>query len=100
MRVISDVAGKALLILEGPIRLAQVAELLEHVRAAAANGCDVEVDLGAAEHLHAAGLQILRALERNTLQQHRKFRILAASESARNALELCGLGSWLSGKTL
>jgi anti-anti-sigma regulatory factor len=100
MRLITDTADKTRLIIEGPIRLAQVAELLELARAAAANGGDVEIDLAAAEHLHTAGLQILRALEQSTLQKHWQFSVLGASESARNALELCGLAGWLAGKTL
>jgi anti-anti-sigma regulatory factor len=95
MDVRKSAGGQTVLTIEGPVRLAQVGELLDLSRAAAAQGGDVEVDLSAAEHIHTGGLQILRALEREVLAAQARFGVIAASESARDALNLCGLARWL-----
>jgi ABC-type transporter Mla MlaB component len=88
-------AGWKVLKIEGPVRLAETEALLQRARTLAADGDGLELDLGSAEHIHAAGLQILRALERHCQAQDRPFRLGTVSDKARDALALCGLGHWL-----
>jgi ABC-type transporter Mla MlaB component len=81
--------------IEGPVRLAEAEELLQYARAFAADSGGLRLDLGAAAHIHAAGLQILRALERFCQAENRPFKLGEVSHEAGDALALCGLGSWL-----
>ena len=80
--------------IEGPVRLAEADELLECAKTLAADSDSVELDLSCAEHIHAAGLQILRALEQLCVAQGRPFRVSVVSEKASDALALCGLDRW------
>ena len=91
----ANTAGWTVLRIEGPVRLAEAAELLQQARTVAATSGGLELDLGAAEHIHAAGLQILRALERQWRAANRPFRLGAVSDKAGDALALCGLGHWM-----
>jgi ABC-type transporter Mla MlaB component len=90
-------ADRTRLIVRGPVRLGEVQELLDSARAADALGRDIELDLAAAEHMHVAAWQVLRALERSTLQRGQCFRATDASETALAMLELLNLGAWLVG---
>ena len=91
----AEAAGTALT-LSGPVRLADATLLLERARALAGAGPAVlEVDAAGAEHVHAAGLQILVALDKRLAASGRSLRIVNASGAARDALVLCGLDRWL-----
>lgn len=87
--------GWKVLRIEGPVRLVEAEELLQHAKAFAADSGGLQLDLGSAEHIHAAGLQILRALERFCHAENRPFKLGDVSDKAGDALALCGLGSWL-----
>ena len=94
--VVKQPDGGAVLSISGPMRLAELGELLEHVRSAAALGGAITIDLSEAEHLHSGALQILRALERHSAGiTDATFQVIAASDLARDALQLCGLSRWL-----
>ena len=80
----------------GPVRLGETATLQELCINALERGQDVVVDLSTAEHLHAAALQILRALEIRLTAVGRSFAVAAPSSKAATAIDLGGLGRWLS----
>jgi anti-anti-sigma factor len=83
------------LVIDGPVRLGEVPELLDHARAAAERGLAIELDLGAAEHMHTAAWQVLVALEKHTHAQGQGFRLIEASESVANILPMLELEAWL-----
>jgi anti-anti-sigma regulatory factor len=89
-------AGKARLEVDGPVRLGETAELHSLSLAAVETGLDVVLALGEAEHLHAAAIQVLRALERHLERHGRGFAVESASDRAAAALVLCGLSRWLN----
>jgi anti-anti-sigma regulatory factor len=89
-------AGKARLLVDGPVRLGEAAELHTLSLAAVETGLDVVLALGQAEHLHAAAVQVLRALERHLERHGRRFVVEEASERAAAALVLSGLSHWLN----
>ena len=83
------------LVIDGPIRLGEVPELLEHARAAGDRGLGVELDLGAAEHMHTAAWQVLVALEKHTHEQGLRFQLSNVSETAAGMLAFLELDAWL-----
>lgn len=87
--------GRVLLKVAGPVRLGEVDSLHELCLAASETGLDVTLSLEAAEHLHAAALQSLRALQRHVESNGRAFIVVEASEAARASLALSGLSHWL-----
>jgi anti-anti-sigma factor len=87
--------GQVCISIDGPVRLGETAELHTLSLAAVEAGVDVVVDLTEADHLHAAALQVLRALEVHLHKHGRNFCIRAPSERAARAVRLVGLGEWL-----
>ncbi|MFM2419386.1 MAG: hypothetical protein RL385_4109 [Pseudomonadota bacterium] len=88
-------AGQVCISIDGPVRLGEAAELHTLSLAAVDAGVDVVVELAEADHLHAAALQVLRALEVHLHKYGRKFSVRAPSERAARAMQLVGLGEWL-----
>lgn len=70
----------------GQIRMADVAGLFASARAASARGLTIDVDLEAADHLHAAAWQILIALQRDARSRGVTFSIVRISDNARHML--------------
>jgi len=89
-------ADRTALRVRGPVRLGEVAELLEHARAAGERALPVELDLREAEHLHAAAWQVLAALDRGLREHGFALRVVGASDATRAMLELLDRTAWLA----
>jgi ABC-type transporter Mla MlaB component len=93
---VEQLDGCTRLRIRGPVRLGEVAELLELARAASSRDLPVELDLGEAEHLHTAAWQVLFALEKALLEQGHALSVTHSSEAARALLELFERNNWLT----
>ena len=78
---------------KGPIRLGEAVGWLELSQRAWDRKLPIEIDLGEAEHMHAAAWQVLFALQRSCEEHALRFQIRAMSSVAEAGYLLLGLGS-------
>jgi anti-anti-sigma regulatory factor len=93
---IEENTDRTVLVVAGPIRLGDVPGWLEMAQRAAATARPVDIDLSAAEHMHAAAWQVLCALSRAVRSNGLSCRIRSMSPAAANACTLIGLDTELS----